>query len=199
MPESHRNKKFVYHLTPVANLPSIVEHGLLPRATLVTMGLVHVDVADEEILAGRGAALSKRVPFHFIARSPFDYAVFRRTPEHRYVLIAVERTLAKRQHWEIVPRHPLAGGEDFQVHDWDSGLEKIDWEQLDRYPRPYDDDHACRLACMAEALAPGVVPFCDIKKLFFESQADLEMACGTTGALKNCLPQQNPSMFPRRP
>ena len=94
---SHRDKQLLYHLTEVGNLPGIAARGLLPRATLAALGGPARDVANHEILAGRRAhRLDEQVPFHFISRSPFDYAAVRANEDGQFVLITVYRTLARQ-------------------------------------------------------------------------------------------------------
>lgn len=150
---SHRDKKLLYHLTALENLASVMEHGLLSRAEVLARGLGFEDVADPEIIEGRGD-LDRRVPFHFMPRSPFDYAVVRSRPRATFVLLAVSRKTAIRAGWEIVPRHPLSGSPE--VYPWADGFDRIDWHQMDREDRDYND-HECKMVCMAEALSPTTV------------------------------------------
>ncbi len=65
-----RDQQFIYHLTSIDNVPSIVRRGLLPRAHL---DAGFTDIADPEIIEGRrGEALEQFVPFHWFAKNPFD-------------------------------------------------------------------------------------------------------------------------------
>jgi hypothetical protein len=193
---SNRDKKLVYHLTALDNLPSIATHGLLSRAELVGRGIRPNDVADEEILARRGADLRARVPFHFIHKSPFDYRVFREHPETQFVLLAVRRSYARSRAWQIIPKHPLAHHETPEIMEWDAGFSRIDWRQIDKCPRDYDRDNECKLSCMAEALGPGIVSVEELASAFFETQNALDRAkkLNLGAAQRTVLPQ----MFPQR-
>ncbi|MBQ0928858.1 DarT ssDNA thymidine ADP-ribosyltransferase family protein [Ideonella alba] len=150
MNDDIRQKRLIYHLTSLENLPSILTSGLLPRAQLNGF----VDVADHEILEDRKRLqLEKCVPFHFFAKNPFDGRVQRDHPDKQFALIAVRREVARLNGWKIIPRHPLAG-DGIQLLDYDGGMEAIDWETMNR--RDYSD-HESKCVCMAECVAPGPV------------------------------------------
>lgn len=70
------------------------------------------------------------------------------------MLIAVRRTVAQGGKWKIVPRHPLAE-EGYELLDYDDGIEAIEWQHT-QSPRDYED-RECKVACMAECLAPSPV------------------------------------------
>jgi len=150
MNDDIRAKKLIYHLTSLKNMASILETGLLPRSRLDGF----VDVADPEIIESRkGLRLERHVPFHFFAKNPFDGRVQRDHSKKRFVLIAVQRHVARTRGWKIIPGHPLAGC-DIELLDYDEGMEAIDWEVMNK--RDYSDQY-CKCVCMAECLAPGPV------------------------------------------
>ncbi len=147
-----RDRSLIYHLTDLDNLESIFQHGLQPRCELSNDEFN--DVADGEILDLRANHnLDNYVPFHFFARTPFDYGVQRAYPERDFVLITIRREVARADYWQIVPTHPLAE-EGYQILDYDAGFSAIDWELMEE--RDYDD-RACKVACMAECLSPTSV------------------------------------------
>jgi ssDNA thymidine ADP-ribosyltransferase, DarT len=151
MSEDIRAKKLIYHLTSLHNLQSILDRGLLPRSHLDSF----VDVADPAIIDSRkGLCLELHVPFHFFAKNPFDGRVQRDHPGKRFVLIAIQRHVARAKGWKIIPKHPLAGGE-IELLDYDDGMKAIEWDVMNK--RDYLDQH-CKCVCMAECLAPGPVP-----------------------------------------
>lgn len=193
---SHRDKKLVYHLTHATNLPSIAQHGLLSRREMDARGLRFTDVADSDILDGRADyGLDAHVPFHFIPQSPFDCAVVQAASDKRFVLVAVYRSSARAQGWKVIPRHPLADGGVPDICEWDEGLDKIDWAEMDRYPRPYDSDHHCKMVCMAEALGPNIVVPSEFFGIFAPNDAVLQavQANFRGSAIRTST---NPSMFP---
>jgi len=145
-----RAKKLIYHLTCLENMSSIFDNGLLPRAHLGGF----VDVADPKIIASRkGLCLEWYVPFHFFAKNPFDGRVQRDHPRKRFVLIAVQRSVARARGWKICPNHPLADAQ-IELLDYDAGMAAIDWAAMSR--RDYLD-HYCKCVCMAECLSPEPV------------------------------------------
>ena len=77
----------VHYITPIANLPSILAHGLLPHKSVQSMP--HVSVAMAEIQARRrhvrvpgGRPLHEYVNLYFHARNPM---MFKRRGEHHGV------------------------------------------------------------------------------------------------------------------
>jgi len=195
---SNRDKTFIYHLTAARNIPSIRRHGLLCRSELERLGISFRDVADDKILEGRARFdLDEMVPFHFIPRSPFDYSVVHAHPRRKFVLLGVRRTLAAEQGWSIIPRHPLSAREEPDVLDWEEGIDAIDWSQLDRHPRPYEDDRDCKLACMAEALCPRIVEFDEISIFFVPNEKGLHYLQRKLGDTEGLWVNVNEHMFPK--
>ncbi|WP_370548154.1 DUF4433 domain-containing protein [Edwardsiella tarda] len=145
-----REQKLIFHLTDINNLETIFSDGLKPRSLLKGFS----DVADPEIIASRSALqLEKLVPFHFFAGNPFDGRVHLDNRDKKFVLITIHRNHAKANNWKIIPKHPLAGA-DITLLDYDTGIENIDWDTMNR--REYGDDN-CKCVCMAECLSPATV------------------------------------------
>lgn len=187
-----QNGKLLYHLTALENLASILKHGLHPRSALIAANIA--DVADNEIINSRRRhGLENYVPFHFFARTPFDYAVQRNHPDQEFVLIAIHRSLAQTNNWQIIPRHPLAG-EGYQILNYLQGMASIDWAQMEP-PRDYDD-RECKLVCMAECLSPTPVNSNSIFAIYVKT----DQAATTVKQLTNaygihCHVNTTPSMF----
>lgn len=138
-----RDQQFIYHLTSIENVPSIMRRGLLPRAHLQAG---FTDIADPEIIEGRREeGLEQFVPFHWFAKNPFDGRVHQDQPGERFVLIAVARSHARQSNWRVIPRH--------------TQLDKIDWEILQRRDFKRDPDDPRKMErYQAEALIHGHVP-----------------------------------------
>lgn len=161
-----RDGKYLYHLSSIENIPQIAAHGILSRYDLTRRRIRFVDIADSDILTKRQRySLDRMVPFHFFVKNPFDYKVVFDNPDTHFCILAVSRLLAIRQQWQIITRHPLSGDEEPQLLDWDSGCQSIAWDQLAPGNRDYND-HACKMACMAEALSPHAVPLSDVSMIF---------------------------------
>jgi hypothetical protein len=184
-----KDQKLLYHLTPLDNVGSILRIGLLPRAQLNDFA----DIADPEIIQNRAAyGLERYVPFHWFARNPFDGRVQQDHPDEKFVLFTVRRTLAQRENWVVVPRHPLANREP-ELLAYQNGVAAIDWETMNL--RDYHNSE-CKSICMAECLAPRPILSAD----FFKIYAPDEAAAGTIRALIDNLNLDlevdvNPGMF----
>ena len=160
----YKNKKLIYHLTSLKNIPSILEKGLLPRNQLTAFQ----DVADKDIMQKRqGLMLEEYVPFHWFVKNPFDGIVQKTHGNTSFALIAVHRELAVRKNWKILPRHSLANGE-MKLLDYAAGIEAIDWETMNQ--RDYHDPN-CKSVCMAECLAPGTVPVSQFFAIYVRNEA----------------------------
>ena len=146
----YKNKKLIYHLTALENIPQILKKGLLPRSQLA----IFHDVADGEIIQKRqGLALDEYVPFHWFVGNPFDGIVQKTRKTTPFALITVQRILAAAKNWKVISRHPLANGE-IELLDYAKGFEAIDWNLMNQ--RDYHDPN-CKSVCMAECLALGPV------------------------------------------
>ena len=191
-----RDQRFIYHLTSVQNVPSILRQGLQPRAVLAQQGFR--DIADADIIEGRrNQALENFVPFHWFAKNPFDGRVHRDRPQENFVLIAMYRDYASENDWRVIPRHPLAGG-DFELLDYQTGLARIDWDMMEL--RDYHDP-ACKHTCMAECLSPGPVLASSFAKIYTPSaeiHGFVRQHAVQQPGLGRLWIDTNPNMFPNR-
>ncbi len=145
----------LYHITHIDNMPSILQHGLLPRAEVQAQGLHFTDIADPEILSKRQAynrALSQYVLFHFYPKNPFDGAVCKTHGSENMVLITINRAEHLNHDFYIIPSHPL-DKDTPEIYPYEEGFDRIQWDILDRKVgnRDYHDPEV-RKACMAECV-----------------------------------------------
>jgi hypothetical protein len=162
MSDDIKNKKLLYHLTSIRNVPGILRDGLKPRAHLTTFN----DVADQQIIEGRrGLSLENYVPFHWFANNPFDGRVQIDHSQEAFVIITVRREFGQRNNWKVIPFHPLAT-EDIRLLDYKEGFAAIDWETMSR--RDYHDAN-CKSVCMAECLSPTPVASSSFFKVYVQS------------------------------
>ena len=139
-----KNKKLLYHLTSIKNLPGILVEGLKARAHLSGFD----DVADPEIIDGRKAlGLESLVPFHWFAGNPFDGRVQVDRRGETFLLISVRRSLAEQRNWKVIPFHPLAS-HDIRLLDYRVGFESIDWSVMSE--RDYHEPNS-KSVCMPNA------------------------------------------------
>lgn len=155
----YKDKKLLYHLTKLTNIPSILDNGLLPRAQLKKFD----DVADQEIIRNRQALkLENYVPFHWFAGNPFDGRVKKDHKDSYFALISVRRALAEKEDWVVIPYHPLANRNP-ELLSYKNGVDRINWATMDR--RNYHDAQR-KSVCMAECLAPRVVHVRDFFRIY---------------------------------
>lgn len=79
MAESKYSGRFVYHFTYIDNLDEIIKNGLLSTNLKTKKGIIHKDIANNEIqrrrsemrvTCGPGGVIHDYVPFYFTKRSP---------------------------------------------------------------------------------------------------------------------------------
>ncbi|MFV3416078.1 DarT ssDNA thymidine ADP-ribosyltransferase family protein [Pseudomonas nitroreducens] len=161
-------QKWIYHLSSMENLESILSHGLISRSKLRSASHTFCDVADPEILEGRAQnGLDQYVPFHFFSNNPFDGRVQSSRRDEEFFYICVTRETAKNSGYSILPTHPLAK-EHPQLFDYENGFQRIDWQRMNT--RDYKDQET-KLVCMAECLSPATVPPQDFDTLLFKNTA----------------------------
>ena len=153
--------KFLYHITHIDNMPSILKHGLLSRQELQKQNISDfTDIADPEILSKREQyrdALSKYVLFHFYAKNPFDGAVCRKYGSENMVIITLDRQLHLENDFLIIPSHPLDSDEP-DIYPYDEGFKRIRWEILDSETGRDYHDAEIKKACMAECVMEYEIP-----------------------------------------
>jgi hypothetical protein len=184
-----KEQKLIYHLTSLENMSGILGLGLLPRAHLQNFE----DVADQEIIEGRREyGLEHYVPFHWFARNPFDGRVQADRANEEFALISIRRSVAQRENWKVIPRHPLANTAP-QLLDYLPGFEAIDWETMNI--RDYHDPE-CKSICMAECLSPGPVPVSKFFRIYAPNDAVAEAIMEMIDELSLALEVDvNPRMF----
>ncbi len=192
---------YLYHITHISNLPSILKYGLLPRAKVEATIKCFTDIADPSILADREhhvLPLSEYVPFHFFAKNPFDGAVCSRFGAENMVIIAVPRILHESEALYIIPTHPLHQVTP-EIYSYEEGFPLVRWNILDsEYPiRDYHDPEI-KNACMAECLIPRAIKPEEFSALFLPNCAaksfltQIPESCRLT----NCRININEAMFP---
>lgn len=123
------NGRYIYHLTDLNNLNSIIKNGLLSRNELNSRNCNFTDVANPDIILKRkDLYFNDYVPFHFYPHSPFDAAVKNSYPEIEFIYICIHRNLARARGFVISPMHPLSS--NGKLYNYDEGFDMIDWETM---------------------------------------------------------------------
>lgn len=149
------NGKYLYHLTKLSNIDSIISKGLASRKLLLENNVIFADVADPEIMDKRTEfGLDKYVPFHFHPYSSFDVAVKNAHPDEDFIYICLQRSLARSNNFLILPKHPLTLSE-VKLYEYDEGINKIDWIAMEKSST---ESKYIRDVRMAECLTEKIVP-----------------------------------------
>lgn len=149
-----KNDDQLYHTTHIDNLESILKHGMLSRKGVSNLKK-YTDIANDEIIEQREMyGLSKYVPFHFYATTPFDGAVKSEYGGANLVTITIRRTYARENEFKILPIHPLSG--QFKLFHYDEGYDKINWEVIDTPIKKCTDPNSKQIK-MAEALSVNAI------------------------------------------
>ena len=81
-----KDGKLLWHLTPLKNLESIFQNGLLSRKKLAEMKENFLDVADHDILDSRSKfGLEHYIPFHFMQKTPFAGGVMKKHKDEEFI------------------------------------------------------------------------------------------------------------------
>lgn len=161
MSKSFKDQVYIYHLTSVENLGSILENGLLCRHKVIKKKYVYRNIANEEIIEKReDCDIEDYVPFHWRSLTPFAGAVMDANRNTQFCYILLFRIFAKQNKFKVIPKHPLHG--DFKIYDYDQGFAEIDWELMDS--RNYSDIE-CKETTMAECLSPKSISHKDFASI----------------------------------
>ncbi len=102
---SAKDKKLLFHLTPIKNVESILKNSLKPRSCLNEENFE--DTANPDIINKREEmGLTKYIPFHFIPNGPYDGSVRKSNPDEDFAYICVSRSTVK-DNCKIIVGHPL--------------------------------------------------------------------------------------------
>ncbi|EAJ0349253.1 DUF4433 domain-containing protein [Campylobacter lari] len=146
---SAKDKKLLFHLTPIKNVESILKNGLKPRSCLNEENFE--DTANPDIINKREEmGLTKYIPFHFIPNGPYDGSVRKSNPDEDFAYICVSRSTVK-DNCKIIVGHPLNNSTENnsdKLYNWDEGFEKKDCVSTDK--RDYIDE-VCK-QIMSESL-----------------------------------------------
>lgn len=162
-----REGKLLYHLTHIDNLGGIFEGNLLSRNS-ATQLYTFTDVADEEIIQGRQQhLLDDYVLFHFHPYSAFDVAVKQKYGPSNFVYITIQREVARRRGFQIIPRHPLNGS--LKTYDYGEGINEIDWGAMEMKKSEIETEEEIRYARqvkMAECISSNPVLVSDFFRIY---------------------------------
>ena len=182
----------VYHFTPIANLPAILEHGLLANAEQKRGGLPRHTIVWEAIQAhraglavpvGMGGFVEDYVPLYFCKLSPMLLTVISNKIVDEETIIHFEFPI------DILERYPAVFTDAATMPDaqprffaGSEDLAQLNWEAIDspawRMPSP-----ALRLARLAELLVYRQMPITAASRIIvWDNTAAEEIAAQFTAA-----------------
>lgn len=165
-----RRGKLLYHLTELENLPSIIEHGLLPRK--YAKQFKFKDVANQEIIEKRSKFnLDEYTPFHFHPYSAFDVAVKSEHKDDNLIYICIRREVARANGFKILPKHLLSISE-CTLYEYDEGFNKIDWEAMQT---PGNENEYVKHVKMAECITDLMIPVDGFASIYVKDDETKEL------------------------
>lgn len=169
----------VFHITHVANLASMAEHGLLCDSSVVDLGepprsIAYVGIkairAATEVLCGPGGTLADYVPFYFAPRSPMLYTIHRGNvpgaegEQHNIVhMVFSADELFEAYECVFTDGHAIMGLSNF--YDDLAHLDQIDWEVMKAQYWSQDGTGEMRRRRQAEFLVHGHVPWSMVRAI----------------------------------
>ncbi|MBO8414821.1 MAG: DUF4433 domain-containing protein [Proteobacteria bacterium] len=208
--EHNRDGKLLYHFTDISNLPGIFSFGLMSRAALNRSHLNFSDNANHEILSKRAnflingdkrIDLAECVPFHFKAKTPFDYALVHKASLNieNLVYITIPRTLAAQnpEYFFVIPRHPVSSNPP--ILPYNEGIQQVLWDDLDNRSPDSFLDHQKNINRMAECIALRTIRAEEFLSIYVYSETtaikvnDLRYHYSP---MANFYINVNPNMFP---
>ena len=156
---------FLYHLTHVDNMPSILDHGLLSHNDAHARGLMMEDLSDPGVQDRRADLRLDDRPLHdyvclyFNPRNPMLFK--RRVHQDDIVILCLDRQLLE-QSWAFFTDGNAAGdATEFFADPRD--LAKLDWDCIQgEYWN--DSEDGKRKRC-AEILVPHAIPFDEVRRV----------------------------------
>jgi hypothetical protein len=161
MPGAVPKNPAIFHITALANLASIVEHGCLwSDAQRIARGLVSTSIGHQhikqrrlkrQVLTAFGGNLGDYVPFNFCSRSVMLYVVGKGHQDYSggeeeilHLVSSVNRAIGLGRPWAFTNQHAdLAYASFYSSRD---DLREVDWDVMPRTYWSADDVKARRQA-----------------------------------------------------
>lgn len=162
---------FLYHLTHVDNMPSILEHGLLSHSDAHARGLVMEDLSDPDVQDRRADRRLDDRPLHdyvclyFNPRNPMLFK--RRVRQDDLVILCLDPQLLEQSSTFFTDGN--AAGDATKSFNHPRDLAKLDWDCIHgEYWK--DSEDGKRKRC-AEILVPDAIPFDEVRRVFVRTDS----------------------------
>ncbi|MDC0839517.1 DarT ssDNA thymidine ADP-ribosyltransferase family protein [Limnoraphis robusta] len=163
--------KYLYHMTHVANLNSILKNGLLSHNQSHEGGFIQTDISMEEAQEWR-KEWHGYVPFYFNPRNTMLYK--RRELQNQIVMLAIDPMLILEEGTWFSDGNVAAVATN--VYNDIAMLEQLPWEIIKASSWNYEDlarKQRCKRIMCAEMLVPNRVNVQSILKIFCSSQLQI--------------------------
>ncbi len=170
IPQEHNNR-YVYHMTHLDNLESILNNGLLSTNEKTRLGIEHENIANQSIQhrrasmsvpCGPGGVVHDYVPFYFCPREPMLLSLLnsKNLDQHLIVYLAVSINVVERENVVFTSSSANTDSPPIFYHDPDQ-LTNLSWELIDSKKWSFQND-AEKQSKMAEMLICEKVDITDI-------------------------------------
>lgn len=152
---------YLYHMTYIANLASIIENGLLSHNEAYRQGLIEADISDpnvQDIRAGTvdpfySRLLHEYVPLYFSPRNPMLSK--RREIQEDIVILGLDPLLLSEPNIVFTDGNAAASGTNFYTDT--SMLDHLPWNSI-RARRWTDIEDGKRIKCAEVLIHPQIEP-----------------------------------------
>lgn len=149
---------FLYHLTHIKNLESILEYGLLSRNSAISEFIFFENIADPEVL-NRGQHLFDYVRLYFNPKNPMLYR--RKDIQDEILILCIDGKVLLEKDSKFSDGN--ASSASTKIYSELEDLKKLDWKVINaKFWTEHLDGK--RKAC-AEALIHSKIPVIFIKKI----------------------------------
>ncbi|TVU53409.1 MAG: DUF4433 domain-containing protein [Arthrospira sp. PLM2.Bin9] len=163
--------KYLYHMTHISNLNSILENGLLSHNISHEKGFIQTDISMQEAQYLR-TKWHGYVPFYFNPRNTMLYK--RLDLQNQIVMLAIDPMLILEEGTWFSDGNVAAGATN--VYNDIAMLEQLPWQIIKAPSWNYEDPERkqkCKRIMCAEVLVPDRVNVQSILKIFCRSQMQI--------------------------
>lgn len=170
--------QYLEYMTPIDNLPSIFQHGILSHNRAHRFNLVREDISDpnvqniraNKLVNGNQGPLHDYVNLYFNSRNPMMFR--RKNVQDNIAILCVDRNYIGRRGVWYSDGNAASGATRFYYSR--RRLYELNWNCIwADYWNDYED--GTRIRC-AEVLIPGQVPSQDIQQVVVRTEHGLERA-----------------------
>lgn len=161
---------YLYHITSIDNLSSILQHDLLSRHQADLHKLVQIDISDPDVQRRRrhksfnGISLQEYVPLYFNPKNPMLFV--RKSLQEKIIILAVDVMILLKR--DTVFTDGNAACQNTKFYQDISGITQLSWSTI-RQPTWYDKSDGKRIRC-AEVLVRNKIPVKHIIKILCHSE-----------------------------